>query len=110
MSATSPLEVVPKLTLVTHAHIPKFVLYDFDIDMLQIPITGANLFLRSGNSSYALTYDSWMTSKRCKFTEAFTGVSPGANVTSWIGGAMEFMSSEGIPLAVFTDHPVTRSP
>lgn len=105
-----PLEIEPQLSEVVYAHIPGFIFVKFDTDMAEVPINPANLFMRIGNLEIHLNYVQWMHSQSCKFARVGTSADFGINGISWIGGAVEFVSLDGIPLPVFTDYPVRLSP
>lgn len=82
----------------------------FDVPMLQVPIDGSKMFFRGTNTEYDLTFDSWITPTLCKFLMAFVGANPGLQSVSWIDPVMDFLSTEFVPLPVFTDYVVTETP
>lgn len=84
--------------------------YTFDIDMLQIPIDGADLFIRSEGNRWTSTFHSWINARSCRFTNLLLFPNPGVPITSFEGPVMTFLSSVGMPATTFKSFPLTIVP
>ena len=103
-------EIVPELSQAVYAHIPGLVVLTFDIPMLEIPITGTNMYCQSLSRELLLTFSQWISSTVCHFSITLGAIKPSYSFITWIPADMEFVSTEGIPLKVFTGFPVNPQP
>jgi len=78
--------------------------------MLQIPIDGADLWIRAEGKLWTSTFHHWNDARTCSFTNLLIGANPGIPITSFVGPVMTFLSTAGMPCPVFKSFPVTILP
>lgn len=110
MTQLSQLKPDPTLTVATYDSVTPAIRLHFDIDMIPTILSGSALFARYLQLELELDSNTWETPFRAHFPVLNEVTNLGDDVVSYINPTMEFMSTEGWPLDVFTDFPLLIEP